>query len=92
MLDALLAAHLAPYFRSHEESNPWMADALCREHPDLEWFPRRSEGLDETREVCAACLVRAECYTYATTHDVQGIWAATGARARRNSRARSRAA
>jgi WhiB family redox-sensing transcriptional regulator len=62
-----------------------MRDALCREEPwrSLPWHPHKGQELELMRRICGRCLVRDECYEYATSHDVQGIWAATSARARR---------
>lgn len=60
-----------------EGSVTWRTRAACRDHdPDL-WFP--SESDDHTRQaaqaICAACPVRYECTTYATTHHINdGIW------------------
>jgi hypothetical protein len=27
------------------EPLPWHADAACREHPELSWFPGRTDGV-----------------------------------------------
>ena len=64
------------------ERPPWMADALCREYPDLPWVPRNGklgEGhLAAMRRVCSQCLVFGECAMWSITmlpHDDAGIWA-----------------
>src|SRR5690349_5122440 len=36
----------------------WQADALCLEHPDLDWFPAKGGDLSALRRVCASCAVR----------------------------------
>ena len=61
----------------------WMADAACREHPEITWFPGPgSSGLD-AMAVCNRCLVQAECLRYALDHDLEGIWGGTTVRQRR---------
>lgn len=55
----------------------WMRDALCREHPEVTWFPERGGTGREARAICARCLVRDECRTYATEHREHGVWGGT---------------
>lgn len=58
----------------------WMRDALCAEphYVDLPWFPEpreNSERIAEAKTVCARCLVRTECATFAAEHAItHGIW------------------
>jgi hypothetical protein len=40
---------------------PWVADAACREHLEVDFFPQRGEFPDAARAVCSGCLVRREC-------------------------------
>jgi WhiB family redox-sensing transcriptional regulator len=61
----------------------WMRDALCREHPEVDFFPTRGQSTAPAKAVCASCLVRAECATYAVEHDEAGIWGGTSERGRR---------
>lgn len=61
----------------------WMADALCREHPELSWYPDRGKDVRPVKAVCERCLVRPECLAYA---DGFGIWAGTSVRQRRQLR------
>jgi hypothetical protein len=35
----------------------WMKDALCREHPEISFFPEPGEDLRAAKAVCARCLV-----------------------------------
>ena len=67
----------------------WQADAACREHPELSWFPElgSTSGAAALR-VCVGCLVRWECLEWALGQGSQlrGIWGATTARERRNLR------
>ena len=69
---------------------PWMADAACKEHPELNWWPTRGEDVTQPKAVCAACLVRDDCIAYALTlpssEDGGGIWGGTSARQRRQLR------
>ena len=52
---------------------PWQADALCREYPDVDWFA--TSQADEAKAVCQRCLVRQECLDHAMTHDERhGVW------------------
>lgn len=65
----------------------WAADAACKEHPYLEWFPGRGASTKETKAVCAGCLVRSEClaFAYASGEHV-GIWGGLSERERRQAR------
>lgn len=60
----------------------WQRDALCREYPDVSWFPERGGNGREARAICARCLVRDECRDYAIEHHEHGIWGDTDARER----------
>lgn len=62
------------------------ADALCKEHPELTWFPERGQTVAAVQAIaiCRQCLVRDQCRTYAITEHIHvGIWGATTARERR---------
>jgi len=60
---------------------PLMADAKCREHPELKWVPIQSrvspKQLVEMRTICMSCSHRAECREHAITHDEHGMWGGT---------------
>ena len=43
----------------------WMADALCREHPEVNFFHGQGEDVEPPKAVCGECLVSAECRAYA---------------------------
>jgi WhiB family redox-sensing transcriptional regulator len=63
----------------------WMSDALCRERPDVSFFPKRGEDASAAKAVCAACLVRAECLDFAMRRDdlgSHGVWGGTSPRER----------
>lgn len=62
-----------------------MRDALCREYPELNWFPERGKPAEQQRAVCRRCPVSDECLGYALG-DNHGIWGGTSARERRKLR------
>lgn len=52
---------------------PFMADALCREYPGIDWYNARQA--DEAKAVCRRCLVREECLEHALAADERhGAW------------------
>jgi len=65
----------------------WQADALCREHPDVTFFPERGQASAPAKAICAPCLVRADCLQYGMTQPC-GIWGGTSDRERRARRAK----
>ena len=83
-----LAENAPDVLRAIADPPPWHADALCREHPEITWFPTRGESTEPARAICRRCLVREECATdtleTATQH---GIWAGSSERQRRHARA-----
>lgn len=66
----------------------WHADAACREHPEVDWFPASGGSLAAAKAVCSACLVADECLAWALSldEDVDGVWAGTSKRERRRLR------
>ena len=63
---------------------PWMADGLCRQHPEVTWFPAKGQSLAPARELCATCPSRAPCLAYALADEsLAGVWAGSSARERR---------
>lgn len=62
------------------------ADAACREHPELSWFPERGESVVEQRRVCAGCLVSVEC-RQAGEAEAFGLWGGASGRDRKTARA-----
>ena len=59
------------------------ADAACREHPELSWFPERGQSITAQLAVCRSCLVRAECEAAGVDGKEHGVWGATTGRQRR---------
>jgi WhiB family redox-sensing transcriptional regulator len=65
----------------------WMRDAACLETPDVDFFPDAHQHTAAARAVCARCLVRTDCLTYAREHNITiGIWGGLGPTERRRPR------
>lgn len=66
----------------------WMADAACREHPELDFFPSRGQTrLTDLRDVCRGCLVRTECLDFSIdSREMFGVWGGLSERERRKVR------
>ena len=65
----------------------WQDEANCLGvDPDL-FFPERGASTREAKEVCRACVVRADCLEYAITNGEKfGIWGGLSERERRRLR------
>jgi WhiB family transcriptional regulator, redox-sensing transcriptional regulator len=63
---------------------PWQADAACREHPEIDWFPSASQSIAPAKRVCAGCLVRSQCEQWAVPQGAElwGIWGGLSQRER----------
>lgn len=63
----------------------WQADALCREpeYSHINFVPDTGQRADAAKAVCARCLVRAECLSFALDGDDVGVWGGTTDRERR---------
>jgi Transcription factor WhiB len=59
----------------------WMRDALCREHPEVDFFPH-SRPYAALR-ICGDCLVRLPCLRYALENECVGVWGGTSEQDRR---------
>jgi WhiB family redox-sensing transcriptional regulator len=60
----------------------WMADAACREHPEVSFHPGQGEDQSPAKVICDGCLVRAECLAMslqAASRSDFGIWGGTSA-------------
>lgn len=68
----------------------WMADALCKEYPKIEFVagPTENGGSDRLErdravDVCKRCLVTVECLDHALANtDLVGVWGGTTTRLR----------
>ena len=52
----------------------WMADAACRYHPEVDFFPGRGGSARPALAVCRDCVVWERCLTYAQENGECGIW------------------
>jgi len=52
----------------------WMADAACRERPDIDFFPGRGGNARPALAVCRNCGVRDICLTFAQENGEFGVW------------------
>lgn len=89
--EALLEGADPPLLVELVDPPAWHADAACKEHPDVEFFVHRGGDDRPAREVCAGCLVRADCLEAALSRPIMedvGIWGGTSARQRRELRRR----
>ncbi|MEQ1700368.1 MAG: WhiB family transcriptional regulator [Ilumatobacteraceae bacterium] len=48
----------------------WQRDPLCREYPDVPFFPSQGQEATEARAICARCIVRVECLNFALAEDL----------------------
>jgi hypothetical protein len=68
-------------------ARPWASDALCREHPEVDYFAQDAESQARAKAVCACCLVRRECLEYALDQRIEeGVRGGTSANQRRYAR------
>jgi hypothetical protein len=65
-----------------------MADALCLEHPEVNFFPDRGQSSAPAKSLCGRCLCLRECREYALADpDLMGVWGGTSQRDRSRLRA-----
>lgn len=65
----------------------WHADAACKEHPELDWFPPKGVTHRRLVEVCRGCLVREECAAFAVPRrELHGVWGGLSEKTRRELR------
>jgi WhiB family redox-sensing transcriptional regulator len=70
------------------EPTPWMKDAACA-GTTADFFPERGQTIkvQEAKQVCAGCPVRAECLDFALRWNIlQGVWGGASGRDRRTMR------
>ena len=69
----------------------WHADAACREHRELSWFPAKGDDMTAARAVCSGCLVLCECRSWALAQgaELQGLWGGLSGQERRRRRRRA---
>ena len=65
----------------------WHLDALCRERPDVNFYPDRGESTAPAKAVCRDCLVRRECLVDAIEHaEDDGVWGGSSGIQRKRAR------
>jgi WhiB family redox-sensing transcriptional regulator len=75
------------------DAERWKRDALCTEHPEVQFFPERGESSEPAKATCRKCLAREDCLRYALDEAIKcGIWGGLSERERRKVRATERAA
>ena len=70
-------------------SVPWESDALCREHPEVNFYPNPYESSEPAKAVCGECLVKRECLVFALSNRDAfryGVWGGTDPEERRELR------
>lgn len=73
------------------EEADWMAEAECRHHLDVDFFPTRGDQLDPAKAICASCSVAFECLEHALDFpEYHGVWGGTSERERERLRRRMR--
>ena len=66
-----------------EDRGGWRADAACREHPEVDFFPQDSYGVALAQRVCADCPVRLDCLEWALARpELHGVWGGRSERER----------
>ena len=75
----------------------WYADAACKEHPELSWFPERDDPSTvdtQAKRVCEGCRSYQPCreFALAAPDILEGIWGGTSELDRREIRSGRRAA
>jgi WhiB family redox-sensing transcriptional regulator len=67
-------------------SGPWDRDALCREHPEVNFYPSTGQSSEPAKAVCRECLVKRECLVTAMSNQgayAHGVWGGTAREERR---------
>ena len=66
----------------------WWADAACRAHPEVNFFPAKGEATAPAKAVCAECPSREPCLAFAVEEHIDhGVWGGQSAQDRRRGRA-----
>lgn len=67
---------------------PWARRGACRDIPTWVFFPARGDSLAAAKGVCARCVVRPQCATFAMeAPGLKGVWGGLTERERRELRA-----
>jgi hypothetical protein len=61
----------------------WQRDALCRDYPNLSWYPTTGQPYQQQVSICFRCAVQAECADAGDTNrEPFGIWGGVSANSR----------
>lgn len=60
----------------------WISQGLCRDFPEVDFFPSDGSSGHDALRICAVCPVREPCLEHALTQHEYGIWGGTSERAR----------
>lgn len=89
-LDSFAPSDLTDLLGALLASRPaFHADALCQEYAGrVDFFPEKGGDVGPAKLVCSRCLVKAECRAWAVEQgpSLQGVWAGTTGRQRRQMR------
>jgi WhiB family redox-sensing transcriptional regulator len=67
----------------------WARDALCREYPEVSFFPASGQPTKPAKAVCRRCAVINKCLAYALADaSLVGVWGGTTERDRHEYRRR----
>jgi WhiB family redox-sensing transcriptional regulator len=82
---ARMVAHAHPVWLDVAANVPaWQRDALCIEHPEVEFFEARGHSGRAAKAICAKCLCQADCLGFALDEELEsGIWGGTSTRQRK---------
>jgi WhiB family redox-sensing transcriptional regulator len=66
----------------------WMARAECRDRPDVNWFPHRTESVRLAIAICRTCPVVRQCGEYVKGQGtgISGVWGGMSHKQRRQMR------
>ncbi len=68
----------------------WVSNGLCKDHPDVDFFPSDGSSGQDAIRICNACPVREPCLEHALRQHEYGIWGGTSERARARMRRAAR--
>jgi WhiB family redox-sensing transcriptional regulator len=87
----LMSVDVAPLTLDELLQRPaWHADAACREHPEISYYPTVGNDTRPAKAICAGCLVRNECLATAIErNDGHGISGGTSVKERKALRRRA---
>jgi WhiB family redox-sensing transcriptional regulator len=74
-------------------AQPWIADALCRQHPEVDFLADdKRDDVEPARAICRRCPVAQPCLDYALAlgASTTGVWGSTTGQERADIRRRRR--